>query len=203
MKNNIFTLSLFTFIIFLLLTEHSYAQRKKKELPSGMFNSMEDALKEPEEVLILDLSNQKLTEVPEEILLFTNLRQLILTKNRLVELPDYLGRLSQLTYLNVSANNLNALPHSIGRLHQLSSLDFSRNKISTLPESFFQMKSIEIINCYSNPLYFEPEKLTKIASQIKYINIQNTKIENEHCEQLVKILEAAKIKCSKKCNCQK
>ncbi len=202
MKKNIFSICLS--VVFLFSNLYSYAQKQKQELSVGKYNSIEEALKAPEKVVILDLSKQKLSEVPDEIILFTNLQQLNLSNNKLLELPNFITKLPKLSYLNISANKLSSLPQNIGNLNQLSSIDFSKNKISSIPNSFFQLENIEIINCYSNPsLYFEPNKFKNISKQIKYINILNTKVGNEYCQELTQILEKAKIKCSKKCKCQK
>ena len=49
----------------------------------------------------LDLSDMKLTELPESIGQLTKLHSLVLSKNKLIELTESLWRLTQLTNLYV------------------------------------------------------------------------------------------------------
>ena len=50
-----------------------------------LYKTISDAIKNPKEVYILDLSAQKLTKVPEEIKAFTNLKSLDLSFNDIKE----------------------------------------------------------------------------------------------------------------------
>ena len=53
-----------------------------------MFHGLEEALQVPaDSVYRLDLSKNKLTDVPKEILKFKNLQELDLSKNKITALP--------------------------------------------------------------------------------------------------------------------
>lgn len=54
----------------------------------------------------MDLSTNKLREIPLFIGHFAMLRQLHIQENRLIELPDELGCLRKLETLNASSNQL-------------------------------------------------------------------------------------------------
>jgi Leucine-rich repeat (LRR) protein len=57
------------------------------------YTDLSQALKEPDKVQVLDLSNQGLTEIPVEICQLTNLTQLHLSGNNLNTLPSEIGQL--------------------------------------------------------------------------------------------------------------
>ncbi|MDZ8089727.1 MAG: leucine-rich repeat domain-containing protein, partial [Nostoc sp. DedQUE12b] len=58
----------------------------------------------------LNLSNIKLTEIPEAIASLTQLQQLNLSYNQLTELPEAIASLTQLQQLYLSNNRLTQLP---------------------------------------------------------------------------------------------
>jgi Leucine-rich repeat (LRR) protein len=58
----------------------------------------------------LDLSNMKLTELPESIGQLTQLIKLDLSYNQLTAVPDSLGQLTRLIELNLSNNQLTDNP---------------------------------------------------------------------------------------------
>ena len=61
---------------------------------------------------ILELSDMKLTEVPEAIASLTQLQLLYLDNNKLTELPEALASLTQLRQLNLSNNQLTEVPEA-------------------------------------------------------------------------------------------
>ena len=67
----------------------------------------------------LDLSELRLTTLPEAIGQLSQLHELSLSGNRLSTLPEAIGQLSQLQWLDLSRNELNTLPDAIGQLSQL------------------------------------------------------------------------------------
>lgn len=66
---------------YLLLSSNIYQKI------SGEYRSLEMALANPEQVLTLDLSNQRLQKLPKEIGLFSQLKTLRISYNQLIELP--------------------------------------------------------------------------------------------------------------------
>ena len=74
-------------------------------------------LKNPKNVIKIDLSYNNLTTVPENIFSsLTQLQELDLSNNNLTTLPDNIfNNLTQLHTLNLLNNNLTALPLSIIR----------------------------------------------------------------------------------------
>lgn len=100
----------------------------------------------------LNLSGNKLINIPEQIGSLQTLERLYMSHCELINLPNTIGDLINLQELNLGANNLTILPNSIGKLKSLKELNLSYNELSVVPESFRELKSIEIISFHSNPL---------------------------------------------------
>jgi len=83
--------------------------------------------------VIADLAGMGITAVPERLAGLTNLMRLDLSRNRLTDLPGWLGDLQSLTYLKLGGNELTSVPGSLARLERLRSLDLSRNNLTALP----------------------------------------------------------------------
>jgi Leucine-rich repeat (LRR) protein len=65
------------------------------------FSSLEKALQHSSQVTVLNLSNQKLTRLPDTIGQLTQLRKLILNDNELTTIPSTIGQLVNLEVLNI------------------------------------------------------------------------------------------------------
>ncbi|CAG9771028.1 unnamed protein product [Ceutorhynchus assimilis] len=77
----------------------------------------------------LDLSNNRLTSLPNNFTIITFLTKLDLSKNELTELPEDFGKLSKLKYLDLYKNSLERLPLSFGQLNNLKFLDLKDNPL--------------------------------------------------------------------------
>lgn len=99
----------------------------------------------------LILSQNQLNKVPlskwvwlNQSAIRSSLRLLDISDNSLTELPEQIGNLSALVTLKVSQNELNYLPQTIGRLLNLKYLDLSKNKLIHMPGSMRNLRLMEI-----------------------------------------------------------
>jgi internalin A len=111
----------------------------------------------------LNLSGNQLSTLPEAIGRLSELQRLDLSINRLSTLPEAIGQLSQLQVLDLSVNRLSALPEAIGQLSQLQVLDLSYNRLSTLPEAIGQLSQLQVLNLSGNRLSTLPEALQSLV----------------------------------------
>lgn len=121
------------------------------------YTSLKEALKNPKEVLRLNLSNQK-EEVPTDAWSkFVNLEYLSLKNDHLKTIPSQIGTLKKLKVLDLSGNDFTELPIEFSQLENLEELYLNDEKNMNLP------KTIEIMS-----------KLPKLKS----LHLENDQLEN-------------------------
>ena len=136
----------------------------------------------------LDLSNIHITVVPEELELFTGLKEIFLQANYINYLPSSFGKTweklekcdlsinqslvlpknfgsawKNLTDLNLNYTHLSELPSDFGNTwEKLENLNIDYNKLKTFPDSYKQWKKIKTIQFKRNPLL--PDTCQKMKS---------------------------------------
>jgi Leucine-rich repeat (LRR) protein len=164
---------LIALVVITLTAATTYAQQQTHN-----FFSIEKALKSPEHVFYLDLSNQGLTSLPAELSSLENLISLNLAGNDIKFLPSEMTALRNLTYVDLSGNrsietdrtikhlalhanieelnlsncNIMYLPASVGGLKKIISLDVSNNQLVHLPNELDQLTALESMNVSDNAL---------------------------------------------------
>jgi hypothetical protein len=120
-------------IYFLLFTVHYslftncvFSQEPEYCPDKGSYWNLEDALKEPEKVISLNLSLHKLTELPVEIEKFINLECLDVSYNDFTDFPVQITKLKKLRYLKMSGlTKLEYLPRILKRIPSLKVIELS------------------------------------------------------------------------------
>ncbi|MDM9581510.1 leucine-rich repeat protein [Nostoc sp. GT001] len=123
----------------------------------------------------LDLSNMKLTALPEAIASLNQLQQLDLSGNELMEVPEAIASLTQLQNLDLSDNQLTTLPEAIASLTQLQTLDLFYNQLTQLPEVIASLTQLQSLNLSSNQLTELPEAIAFLA-QLQSLNLNNNEL---------------------------
>jgi Leucine-rich repeat (LRR) protein len=155
-------------IISLLLTTTLIAQKP-------CYKTLEEALKQKDCVKCLDLSKQRLKEIPSEVYQFPNLEKLILTKNKIKHIPDSLSQLHKLHYLDLGSNYIDALPATL----------------STLP--------IDTLIMWDNPIYELPEELSQW--DLKYLDLRAIQMNKQEQNSIKQHFPQARIRMDHPCNC--
>ena len=83
---------------------------------------------------ILSICKNESFNADKEVLL--NLESLNLSNKKLTSLPEAIGCLKNLQFLNLSKNNLEELPQTLAQLQSLQELDITWNHITKIPEFF-------------------------------------------------------------------
>lgn len=109
-------------------------------------------LSKPSSTIILDLQ------------LDDTIQELNLSNNKLKNLPRTVFDASQLTILDLSGNQLATLPEEIGSLVNLTSLDLSGNELQTLPKSIGNLKKLQFLNLRNNLLQALPHEVTHLTT---------------------------------------
>ena len=154
MKSTLASL-LLIIICCISLRAQSFNEIMKDINSYNVFKTLEEALNKPDDVVRLDLSDNKLDETLLEAALtkFNNLRE-----------------------LKLSNTFLSKIPESIGHLHNLQVLEIQHLKeqnlnLTELPASIQQLKEIVYINLIGNPNLDWSQTLTHLSKLPKLLNI--------------------------------
>jgi Leucine-rich repeat (LRR) protein len=126
---------------------------------ANAYTSLEAALRNPDAVIKLDLSNNGIRTIGPELGRFRNLQYLNLSANQLSDLPPELGRLTKLQVLNVSGNQLDQLPNEIGNLVNLKQLIAGQNLLKRIPPEVGRLNKLEFFDASDNRLTQVPAAL--------------------------------------------
>jgi Leucine-rich repeat (LRR) protein len=88
--------------------------------------------------------------------MLVSLTDLDLSKNRLRELPASVGALQNLRRLNLSENILEQLPRTFGECASLEDLDLSNNKLSDLPLEIQLLQRVTRVDLRFNQIEHPP-----------------------------------------------
>ena len=123
---------------------------------------------------VLDLSNNNLSDLPDEFACLKKLKRVFLSFNQFKHIPKVLAQCPALImvafkgnkienftesslplgieWLILTDNQLTELPSDFGKYTQLRKLALAGNKLSSLPESMANCKSLELIRLSANNL---------------------------------------------------
>lgn len=171
---------------------HNLAQLKSGELSGIKRLQISENLTEfPNEIFtladsleILDLSNNQLSELPNNLPELTNLKVLFCSNNQFNELPKVLAACPKLEmigfksnrikhfaenslplktrWLILTDNQLTALPRSIGDLTQLKKLMLAGNQLQNLPKEIQHCHNLELVRLSANQLTSLPNELLNL-----------------------------------------
>jgi Leucine-rich repeat (LRR) protein len=96
-------------------------------------------------LLDLSCSLQNLSILPKEIGCLQNLKELNISGNKLKELPENLKNLTQLETLHCELNDFESFPNIIVELPQLKELQISAKALKGLPKEVLQLQHIETL----------------------------------------------------------
>ncbi|KAL6645094.1 hypothetical protein ACP70R_016702 [Stipagrostis hirtigluma subsp. patula] len=116
---------------------------------------------------IVALRDGRLKEVPNEVLQVGNsLRTLDLTNNKLVEIPQEVGGLVNMQRLVLAGNLLENIPANIGYLRNLKILTLDRNRISMLPEELGSLSNLQQLSISQNSLLCLPKSIGDLRNPL-------------------------------------
>ena len=141
--------------------------KEKKEISKATFFSIEEARKHPSLVTHLQLDNKGYKKFPD-ITDFHNLESLSLSNNEISNIPNELLNCKKLKKIFIERNKLTSLPPELSELKELTHVIAIFNKIDTIPESMCSLQKLELLNLSGNPNTFMPECLKRRNSIVKY-----------------------------------
>jgi Leucine-rich repeat (LRR) protein len=122
----------------------------------------------------LDLSQNRITQLPLFFGQFELLKQLHLNGNALTSLTDELGNLKKLEILILSNNDLSMLPETLVGCTNLTTLKVDGNHLTTFPTCLCLIPRLDIVDLSMNQIESIPDEIGQInASEI---NLNNNRL---------------------------
>ena len=164
--------------------------------------NLEQALKQaPSKVYKLSLKKMKLTELPSEVLAFTNLQYLDLQKNKFKNFPSKIVNFKYLQELNISNNKLEIIPKELGELTHLIKFTANNNQIVALPKEIEYLKKLKYIDIWGNDIGTLPYEIQELKDNLIEIDMRVILMSREENKKIKELLPNTKIRFSKSCDC--
>lgn len=168
------------------------------------YSNLEEALKNPEKVYRLNLSNQKVQVPKDAWSKFVNLEFLSFKNDHLEEIPQEISLLKKLKVLDLSGNDFTTLPKSFSELYNLEELFLNDEKkfnlnanidiisflprlkilhlendsLLKLPKNIFKLNHLEKLFLNSNSFSEIPNELRSL-NHLQYLDMKDNKIRPE------------------------
>ncbi|KAJ1515295.1 hypothetical protein HMI55_003843 [Coelomomyces lativittatus] len=130
--------------------------------------SFSEAFGKLKHLVYLNLSENRLSTIPECFLLFSELKELDLSHNRITIIPDNLWRLHKLEKLNLSFNCLTSLPDNIGEMEMLSHFEVKKNCITIIPQSIGHLYFLQRLDIDKNAITELPIELGNLKNLVSF-----------------------------------
>ena len=168
--------------------------------PDVIFYSLEEAAAvHPDSVYRLDLSKEKLTQIPESIYSFKNLRELNLSQNKLTHLPENF-LLPNLEILYLEKKDLDTFSSSICQNTSLTHLYMGKNNIKYLPESIGSLQNLIVLDIWFNPIRDLPMALTTMK-KLRFMDLRGITYSKDFQKKWNALLPWVKIEFDLGCDC--
>jgi len=164
------------------------------------YTTIEEALKNPDAVIKLELRKSKLKEFPKEIFQFKNLQYLDLSKNNIKEIPEDIAKLTNLQHLSLSKNSLESIPMEIGELVNLYYLNLNQNDIGAIPPQIGKLVNLRNLDLWSNNISVFPDEM-KGMTKLKLMDLRVILIPDAEQARIQSLLPNTKIHFSPYCKC--
>ncbi len=157
---------------------------KRLTLSAELSHFPEEIFELADSLEILDLSNNRLSSLPEDISRLGKLKIAFFSNNLLTEVPSVFRECKELYMLGFKANaietfdedilplglswliltdnRIKILPKSIGRLHRLQKCALAGNQIRVIPKEIGECKNLELLRLSANEIEVIPESLLRL-----------------------------------------
>ena len=195
------SLIIWQLLLVLAPQNNALGQAADSLLNAKEFTTLDDALKTPDQVLRLNLSNQRFDKFPAEIIKFKNLQYLSLRNDHLKVVPAEIASLQNLRVLDLGGNDFSLLPASFRKLRNLEELYLDEDKnlnlikdfevlsalpklrvlhlendgIKKLPTNVGKLRRLESLYLGNNLLRFVPPQITGLKN-LRYLDVNHNLI---------------------------
>lgn len=137
----------------------------------------DDLLQKPDDSGVLDMSHRAWVTLDDVIWSWgTTLLVLDISFNEITVVPEGLGELTLLREFNCASNRLRSLPAAIGRCTRLKVLKCNGNRLDTLPSDVSKCKALHTIIASENVMQLLPSSLGELPV-LRMLDVQNNRLE--------------------------
>jgi|GEM_PF-3491488 len=129
----------------------------------------------------IEISNVRLSDIPDEVFSARQLRALRITESRLKSVSHRINELSDLQELDLSQNSLDTLPSELGLLSRLNVLDVSCNRFQVFPDAISSLLSLVELDVSENAIASLPEEICKLRQLSVLVALDNKLTELPSC----------------------
>ena len=165
-------------------------------LTDNNLTELPDNLNQMTNLGLLDLANNKLTSVPmlgKEVALI----QCFLDNNLITEIPEnwfFTDDLEKISFFN---NKLTSFPNMFNAksAYTISEIDLSGNHLSKMPENFHGV-NVEILNMNSNYFDHFPEEFSDTESSFNFLQISNNRLDTITANSIKNLKNLKALECT-------
>ena len=106
----------------------------------------------PEHITCLDLTGNKLQQIPSAVFDCMHLRCLILSHNKITEIPRNINMLTALYQLELYTNRLTHISPNIRDCRELGYINLAHNRLKTVPEEISTLPNLTHVYVHDNRL---------------------------------------------------
>lgn len=182
-KNKILKMKKIVILIIILFASlHSFGQANLFQ--NKEYNNLEEALKNPELVYKLNLSNQNLKLNEVDWSKFVNMEYLNLKNDHLKEIPAGISTLKSLKKIDLSGNDFNKLPIEFSNLTQLEEVILNDEKNMDLPKTLNLLAKLPNLKS----LHLENDRLKVLPQEIlEFKNLENLYLNENKLKTIPKL----------------
>lgn len=165
-----------------------------------VFTSIEEALKNPEDVYVMKLKVKK-GEIPEQLFDLPYLHVLDLKRGKITQLPEDFKRLKHLVSLDLGRNKLAHFPPVLLEMTQLEVLRMGKNDIDRVPEEIVRMTELEVLDLWSTQVVRLPLVIAEMES-LREVDLRMIEISQEEQDYFSELMPEVNFLFSVPCNCR-
>lgn len=124
-----------------------------------------------------------------------------LSANRLREVPDWICDCVSLEYLELSRNQLHTLPDCLGKLKHLRYLSANRNPLGSLPSTLSACDSLQYLDLWQTWIDYLPTELKVLNGSLRSVDLRDIRMTMEQQMEIRKVLHEPEVRMSAWCNC--
>lgn len=115
-------------------------------------------------LVMLDIADNEIQEIPEKFGILQNLRILLINNNQLNNLDKGIVNLKGLEVLDASNNLISKIPIDIKKLDKLEQLQLQNNRITEIPVEISSLESLEMLVLEGNRIGKLPKEIGKLSN---------------------------------------